>query len=633
MSEFRHDAPPRAVSRSPHPGRGPVPKWRHRAGRWRCGLALAAACALSACGGGGSAGNAATGGGARGLGAPPAAAADRAYTDPVRYDMGPKASLALAQAIPGAAVSHHRFMVQGHLESYTATTGHLLVRSPETGEVEASMFYTAYTLDGQSAAKRPVSFFWNGGPGSSSIYLHLGGWGPKTLQIDEMNLPSSALSTSPDFRLETNPDTLLGSTDMVFVDPVGTGLSEAVAPNTNQSFEGVDPDARSVLHFIDAWLLANQRQMSPKFLYGESYGGIRTPIVARLMEQQGPLAPQAPVLDGVILNSPVLDYNANCDTRWYNARQPELKTPDGAVAAALSPVSCEGDIPSYLMVHFASTHLNYSIEQASQAADRAMTLAREVWAPAYTSYEATVGSDAFRKAYALPYRASDFPSALQQTFQTLAAASGLSTDDWARAFNMGYLDFGSARLGLSDRQWDRQSRRLDVYNAMVSVPPNAWGYVDFGGRPERWAGASDYFNKAFLAARRSYFSDFLGYRCATPYVITNGGMIRDWNWHHDGDLSTLPQTVSDLKEAIDLGGHLPVMIVHGEQDLMTPFFQTVLNLESAGLRDKVEFRLYPGGHMVYLSRRSHDAYKAALERYFSRVAAGTWTPDAPARSL
>ena len=630
MSECRHDAPPSAASRTLPSGRRPGLSWRPCARRWRCALVLAAAGALSACGGGG--GGSTAGGGERGLSAAPAPMADQTYTDPVHYDMAPRSSLELAQAVEGAAVMHHRLMVRGREESYTATTGHLLVRSPDTGQVEASLFYTAYTLDGQPAARRPVTFFWNGGPGSSSIYLHLGGWGPKTLQIDEMNLPQSELSTPPDFRLGTNPDTLLGDTDMVFVDPVGTGLSEAVAPWTNSSFEGVDSDAGSVLQFIDAWLRANQRLMSPKFLYGESYGGIRTPIVARRMVQQGPLAPGAPVLDGVILNSPALNYKADCDTRWYNAYRPVRRTRDGAIAFAEPPVSCEGDIPSYLMVHYASTHVDDSVAQASSAAYGAMALVRNVWAPALKIYRATVASSAFRKVHALPYRASDFPADLQQSFLTLSDASGLSADDWARAFNMGYVDYGSALLGLSGKEWDQQQGRVDVYDALVSRPGNAYGYVDVLGAPERFAMGSDYFNKAFRSAQPRYYRDFLGYRCATPYLMSNNGMMGVWDWHHDGDLSTLPQSVTDLLEAIELKGTLPVLIAQGEEDLMTPFFQTVLNLRSAGLRDKVQFRLYPGGHMLYLSRASHDAFKAALDRYFARVAAGTWSPDKVSRS-
>ncbi len=618
MLRFRRGAPARRLAQCLPIFRGPG--FARRILAWRWGAVAAATAALGACGGGG-----------QGAGPGPGATAYHAYNAPVAYDLRAGASLPPAFAKAGAAVTRHHLMLQGRERSYTATAGHLLVRSRRTGKVVATMFYVAYTLDGQPAAKRPVTFFWNGGPGSSAVYLELGAWGPRTLRIDEANIPRSALGRPPRFKLGANPDTLLGDTDMVFVDPVGTGLSEAVAPRTNQSFAGVDADAHSVLDFIDAWLHANHREMSPKFVYGESYGGIRTPIVARLMEQQGPLAQGAPVLSGLLMNSPILDFKSNCDTAWGGVGNPVQRGPGHTIAYSIPPVSCEGDIPGYMMVHYAATHPSATVAQASRQAWRAMALVRKTWVPERKVYQATVGSSAFAKAHQPPYVAGDFPSAQQQVFQVMAGATGLRADDWARVFNMDIQDYGSAVLRLDNADWDLESFRLDPYEGSVISPAHASGYEGFNGKPEQPAQAADYFNKAIVSAQRKYFDRFLRYHSVAPYELLNPRQIDYWNWHHDGDLSHMPQTVSDLMEAMDLGGHLPVLIGQGEQDLITPFFQTLLDLHGARLGRRIEFRLYPGGHMLYLTRATHDAFKTTLDHFYARVASGTWSADKPTR--
>ncbi len=616
MLRFRHGAPPHRPAQSLLPLRQPGLARRVLAWR-RCAVVVAAA-ALSACGGGGQ-------------GAGPHVTAYHAYDDPVPYDLRAGASLPAAFAKAGAAVTHHDLMLAGQQRSYTATAGHLLVHSRRTGKVVATMFYVAYTLDGQPAAKRPVTFFWNGGPGSSAVYLELGAWGPRTLELDEANVPESALGRPPALKLRTNPDTLLGDTDMVFVDPVGTGLSEAVAPRTNQSFAGVDPDARAVLDFIDAWLHANHREMSPKFVYGESYGGIRTPIVARLMEQQGPLAHGAPVLSGVLMNSPIMDFKTNCDSAWSSVGNPVQQGPSQTLAFTVPPVSCEGDIPSFVMAHYALTHRATTVAQDARAARQAMQLAQGTWAPEFKAYQATVGASGFAKAHPVPWVASDFPANQQQVFQAMAQATGTRADDWARVFNMNIEDYGSAMLRLDNAHWDQEDFRINPYDAIVTTPAHASGYVNFNGKPETPPQAADYFNKALVAAQRRYFSRFLQYQSAAPYELLSPRQIEYWNWHHDGDLSNQPQTVSDLMEAIDLGGHLPVLIGQGEEDLITPFFQTLLDLHSARLGREVEFRVFPGGHMLYLTRVTHDAFKTTLDHFYARVANGTWSPDKPTR--
>src|SRR5215831_7050429 len=196
------------------------------------GMKLVCACALAvllaACGGGGGNDNPPP--------APPPPSPGITYTDPVLYSSAATASLASAQEI--TAVTRHQIVVGGNTLNYTATAGHLTALSLVGAAPEASFFYVAYTLDGADPATRPVTFFYNGGPGSATVWLHLGSFGPKRLVT---NAPST--TTPLPFAVVDNTETLLDRSDLVFVDAVSTGLSEAIAPNTNSTFWGVDADA------------------------------------------------------------------------------------------------------------------------------------------------------------------------------------------------------------------------------------------------------------------------------------------------------------------------------------------------------------------------------------------------------
>ncbi|HSN34231.1 MAG TPA: peptidase S10, partial [Ideonella sp.] len=260
---------------------------------------------LAGCGGGGGSGR---------PDSPPLA-----YNDPVVYASGPNA--ALASATEAAAVTPHQLTLGGRTLAYTATAGHLTAHALVGDAALASMFYVAYTLDGANPATRPVTFFYNGGPGSASVWLHLGSFGPKRLVTGA----PSASPTKP-FALVDNSESLLDVSDLVFIDAVGTGLSEAIAPSRNLSFWGVDADADLFRDSIRRWLALNGRSASPLFLFGESYGTLRSALLAERLESAGvPLA-------GVVLQSSILNYNSNC--------------------AVFSPgaVDCTGYLPSYSAV-------------------------------------------------------------------------------------------------------------------------------------------------------------------------------------------------------------------------------------------------------------------------------------------
>ena len=188
------------------------------------------------------------------------------------YGTGPND--AVTDSTEGAAVVHRTVTIGGKTIKYTATTGHLTTIDPVTSAPNAKMFYVSYTQDNPDPSKpRPVTFFYNGGPGSSSVYLLLGSYGPKRLQSSFPNFTPPA-----PYKLD-NPDSLLDRTDLVFINPVGTGYSAAIAPAKNKDFWV--PDARSIDRFIQRYLTKYSRWNSPKFLYGESYGTARSAASCR----------------------------------------------------------------------------------------------------------------------------------------------------------------------------------------------------------------------------------------------------------------------------------------------------------------------------------------------------------------
>lgn len=282
--------------------------------QWRR-LTTAAMCAviLAACGGGGGGSNGATNT------TPPVTtpSVPGSYADATVYSSAATASLATPNENAAVIASH--IQLNGQQFNYTATTGHLTASDLKTGQASVSFFYVAYTVAGADAARRPVIFFYNGGPGSASTYLHLGSFGPRRLVS---TIPNASI---PPVQLVDNQETLLATADLVFVDAVGTGYTQAIAPNTNADFWGVDKDAAAFRDFVRRYITVNKREASPKFLFGESYGAPRTAVLANLLETAGVQ------IDGLVLLSAIMDYNSNCGVLDPNA------------------ISCEGYIPTYAL--------------------------------------------------------------------------------------------------------------------------------------------------------------------------------------------------------------------------------------------------------------------------------------------
>ncbi len=200
----------------------------------------------------------------------------------------------MAEAVP--VITHHQITIDGKLLKYSATAGRLPIKRGD-GRIEAEMFYVAYTLDGQDSARRPLTFAFNGGPGSASIWLHMGALGPRKVVLQ----PDGFMPPAP-YRMEDNAYTLLDKSDLVLIDAIGTGFSRAADAEQFKKFWGVKGDIEAFSEFIRLYITRNERWSSPLFLFGESYGTTRSAGIA------GYLADRGISFNGITLLSTVLNF-------------------------------------------------------------------------------------------------------------------------------------------------------------------------------------------------------------------------------------------------------------------------------------------------------------------------------------
>ncbi|MBC3806918.1 peptidase S10 [Undibacterium seohonense] len=501
---------------------------------------------LSACGGGGSQSGSST--------PDPIAQLPGTLVDPVNYSSS--ANAALSSAVETSANTSHSITLNGTTIPYTAKAGHLTAKATGTGQDQASFFYVAYTADNVPAASRPITFFYNGGPGSASVWLHLGSYGPKRLVT---GMPSTSLARP--FALIDNAESLLDTSDLVFVDAVGSGLSQAIAPFTNRSFWSVDADAAVFRDFVQCYLTVNARQASPKYLFGESYGGPRTAVLAALLESAGVQ------LTGLVLQAPVLNYNSNC----------------GLIGQAT--VSCGGYLPSY-----AATGQYHRLSRPS-VSDLSAHLAqvRDFSAQRYTP--------AVQALFAGGVLPVELP-------QLLSDMTGLALSHWRSNFNMQASLFRNQLIPGS---------LIGRYDARVSAPVGS--ALASEGDP-----SSTLISASFSSAISAYLRDTLRYRNASTYVLSSNA-IEIWDFRHAG--KNLPDTVPDLGAALVLNPQLRVLALNGYHDLATPFYQTELDLARLNLPARVLLRNYAGGHMTYLDDAARVVSKTDLQAFYRGTLKGT----------
>ena len=465
-------------------------------------VALAAALLLAGCGGGG--------GGSTSTGTNPT---NTGFIDPVVYSSAAGASLPSANEL--SSVTRATVTINGTSLAYTATTGHLTARRLGTDAPDASMFYVAYTLDGRDPATRPVTFFYNGGPGSSTVWLHLGSFGPRRLAA---SAPSQSVPTP--FPLVDNAESILDISDLVFVDAVSTGFSQAIAPNTNQSFWGVDADAAVFRDFIRRYATVNNRNASPKFLFGESYGTTRSAVLAHLMETAGVR------LNGVIL----LVLGAQLQQQ-------------------LRPAGGGGELRGLLPVVRRHRRLPWPNESGAGArGDRRLHRA-----------DALPDIDAIRARRRVFLRDPRDPGARD-----------------AAAVHRRDRHPGGQLAG----QPQHGAQQLSRHPAAGPVArPLRCAHGASGCRRSQTDISSTFISPSFGTGITSYLTATLLYTAPTLYTMGSNA-INTWNFSHDGQ--NLPDAIPDLLAAMTLNPRLRVLAVSGYHDLATPFFQTERDLQRIG---------------------------------------------------
>lgn len=510
---------------------------------------LVAAMLAAGCGGGGDGGSSVAPGSTGPIVSGPS------LNDPTAYSAEPAASLD-SSAAEAAAITSHTLSIGGRTLAYTASAGHLTARDAG-GAALASMFYVAYTLDAASASSapsRPLIFFYNGGPGSASIWLHLGSFGPRRLVTND---PST---TPPQpFLLVDNAESLLHVADLVFVDAVGTGYSQAIRPATNRSFWGVDADAEVMRRFIARYVEANQREASPLFLFGESYGTTRSAVLAEQMVAAGMR------LDGVVLLSSVLDYNSNC------------------ALFAGAGVSCAGFLPTYGL-----TGAWFGLLAAPLAAG-------DVHGDAYAQSMRAFADATYAPAVSAFLQGQ--PAGIDSG--TLAGLTGAPSALWTQSFNLPPDAYRSQTLA---------GQLMGRYDARIAVP--ATSPLAAGGDP-----SSSVIGGPYAAAQRAYFAGELKYAAASGYTML-ANALGLWDFAHDG--RTLPDTIPDLAAALAQRPGLQLLSLNGYHDMATPFHQTELDLQRLGSVPGLAVAVYPGGHMTYLDDASRPRMKADIVAFIQR---------------
>lgn len=453
---------------------------------------------------------------------------------------------------------------------YTATCGRVVLRREEQKEdafdghlPKAEVFLTAYTLDGAAPPGRAVTFAFNGGPGSSSIWLHLGLLGPRRALAGDVG----AL-TPPPYDLVDNPHTLLGSSDLVFIDPVSTGYSRPTKGEKPKDFHGYAADLDSVGEVIRLWTTRHGRWLSPKYLCGESYGTLRAAGLARLLQEKHGMN-----LNGLMLISTVLDIGL-LRGNGHNDHPYAMFLPTYAAIA-----------------HYHGLHGDRPLRDLLDEAEG--------------------------------YAARDYPWALSrgarldsaeraEVVAKLASLTRLSED---------YVDRVNLRID-PGRFFAEVLRHRRLTVGRLDGRFTGWA-EDYGGeRLDAWLDpAMDAFRGPYTAAFNHYVRAELGFASDLPYEVLSRAANSAWSYKEFEGLSV---TVADkLAAAMRANPYLRVYLGCGYHDGATPYYaseHTVAHLAiPAEIRDNVHLRYYPAGHMMYVHEESRIEQSGHLARFVEPV--------------
>ena len=467
---------------------------------------------------------------------------------------------------PARVATHHTVALNERRLDYEAVAETLPVTDAK-GNATASIFTVSYLTDGENGSARPVSFVFNGGPGAASVFLHLGALGPQILQT-----PASGAVPTPPVHLVDNPATWLSFTDLVFVDPVGTGFSRGKGKeeNPDKPFWDVRADIASLGSVVRLWLTRHQRWTSPVWLVGESYGGFRAAAMAQTLPHDVDV-----IVKGLVLVSPALDLSALHQTER------------DLLAAAFI-------LPSY-----AATAAVYD------AAPSGGGLA-ETERFALSDY--LVGLAGLKGQ----------PAAGNPFIARVAQIAGVPADIVRR-----YR--GRIPRHIFAREVRRsQGEVVSLYDSTIVAPAG----------PEDGGGPGDPVLQPAVAAYgtafNTYLADALGVHTDQPYRVLPHDVSQQWNWEGERQHGTEGLAMSSLEAALLEHPAMKVLIVNGRYDLVTPYLSSrwlVDQLEvPEATRSAIQLRVYDGGHMVYMRPASRSLLaRDAAELY------GAGEPSAPSQ--
>jgi len=449
--------------------------------------------------------------------------------------------------------------VAGRTLRYTATTGMMPIKNRD-GETEARMFFMAYTFDdGGGRNRRPLTFSFNGGPGSASVWLHLGAIGPKRVRMN----PDGTMPAPP-YELVDNEHTWLNQSDLVFIDPVGTGYSRAVRPELASKFFGLQGDIESVGEFIRMYLTRYERWTSPLFLAGESYGTTRASALS------GYLIGRGIAFNGIILISTIMNF----------------ETTDFAAGNDLAYMMF---LPSYAATAWYHKKLPSDLQSRSvqQVVSEVEQWAANEYSLALGKGDRLTGQDR------------------QDVIARLSRYTGLSQP---------FIDNANLRVSLTLfrkellRSEKRSIGRLDAR---------------FKGFDANYASDSPDFDASEAAIRPPYTSTFnnyvrseLNYKSDLEYYILGGGITSPWNW---GTNNSYVDTSVALRNALARNPYLKIFVAMGYYDMATPYFAVDYTLHHISLDPMLlknfSTGYYEAGHMMYIDEKSLTRMRADVGRF------------------
>jgi carboxypeptidase C (cathepsin A) len=462
-----------------------------------------------------------------------------------------------------SVTTQHSVRIGGSTIRYAATAGLALIRNDDD-EPTGLFGYTAYIREGvDDSSKRPIMFAYNGGPGSASIWLHMGVLGPRRIPVVDTEVTGPA-----PFGAINNEFSILDVADLVMMDPVGTGYAKPAGKGSGEDFWGVDPDIEAASQFIARFITDNNRWNSPKFVLGESYGGIRTGGVAHKLLTEYGIG-----LNGVILVSPFMD-----------------------AAAARDRFAIDLPHALYLPTLAATAWYHDALDERP---DDLVTFVREVEEFALNEY-----SPALMKGSKLP------AGARANLLTKLSKYTGLSEKYWDHSnlrvshfhFTQELLRDQDITVGRVDSRF--KGRSINRVGARMEYDPFGTGV-----------------GPAFTAGFMHYYTNDLGFKQDRDYVVS-GGLYEDWDWLHtlpSGQKTLITNTAVDLAITMTLYPHMKVLIQQGYFDLATPHFVLDYVLSHMDLdaeqRARISVEMYEAGHMMYVHPPSLEKFKQDLARF------------------